>query len=518
MSLQARRQLLCSYPAWYRKLCDKPSEDNWTLRPLNISTGMRVVPKLLNLCWEGYPLHYIREHGWGFLVPYKDTRESDDNDAGIFPLEKLVQKCPIIKTPDFASEQESEEAFGTLWKDVEIDLSKKKYWSTKNKKNSSQPPNRYKGAGVWTGVDIENCCWFFKLPHKDGAKKRVGNPLAKDFLNKFSDNVLSGESDIAMRVINIARMLSYWRNNRDRIHGQMAIWLDSCNSLPDYLKTRDRNYGAIIPQVVVCGTLTRRAMEPTWMTASNALSERIGSELRAMIQSPPGYKIVGADVDSQELWIASILGDASATGIHGATPLGWMTLSGSKSSGTDMHSMTAKAVGISRDHAKVINYARIYGAGQSFAERLLKQFNPVLSDGEAKSKAMKMFQLTKGKKMYYLKDDVDGDFTRKGYSGYEALRLAAGQGKGVSEMFTRPQWSGGTESAMFNRLEEIAECKKPVTPFLEVSQLKLFIIIFLIVPTHFLFPHFFTRSTHVFVLNIFLQFQESIKSSSRTSR
>lgn len=42
-----------------------------------------------------------------------------------------------------------------------------------------------------------------------------------------------------------------------------------------------------------------RASEPTWMTASNAHKERIGSELRAMVQAPPGYKFVGADVDSQ---------------------------------------------------------------------------------------------------------------------------------------------------------------------------------------------------------------------------
>lgn len=94
------------------------------------------------------------------------------------------------------------------------------------------------------------------------------------------------------------------------------------------------------------------------MTASNAHFERVGSELRAMVQAPPGYSIVGADVDSQELWIASVLGDAHYAKMHGATPLGWMTLSGNKNSGTDMHSVTAKAVGISRDHAKVINYAR----------------------------------------------------------------------------------------------------------------------------------------------------------------
>ena len=29
-------------------------------------------------------------------------------------------------------------------------------------------------------------------------------------------------------------------------------------------------YGAILPQVITAGTVTRRAVEPTWLTASNA--------------------------------------------------------------------------------------------------------------------------------------------------------------------------------------------------------------------------------------------------------
>ena len=63
---------------------------------------------------------------------------------------------------------------------------------------------------------------------------------------------------------------------------------------------------------------------------------------------------VGADVDSQELWIASLLGDSShPAGDHGCTPLGWMTLRGDKASGTDMHSVTARGSGVTRDEAKV---------------------------------------------------------------------------------------------------------------------------------------------------------------------
>ena len=36
-----------------------------------------------------------------------------------------------------------------------------------------------------------------------------------------------------------------------------------------------------------------------------------------MVHSPPGYHFVGADVDSQELWIAAILGDAHFKKLHG---------------------------------------------------------------------------------------------------------------------------------------------------------------------------------------------------------
>lgn len=37
---------------------------------------------------------------------------------------------------------------------------------------------------------------------------------------------------------------------------------------PDY--DEENRYGAILPQVVTAGTITRRAVEPTWLTASNA--------------------------------------------------------------------------------------------------------------------------------------------------------------------------------------------------------------------------------------------------------
>jgi DNA polymerase gamma 1 len=65
-SLPARPPLLPGYPIWYKNLCEKPSTENWTPGPSSIGTGMQITPKLLSLCWEGFPLHHIKGEGWGF--------------------------------------------------------------------------------------------------------------------------------------------------------------------------------------------------------------------------------------------------------------------------------------------------------------------------------------------------------------------------------------------------------------------------------------------------------------------
>lgn len=258
-----RPPLLPGYPNWYRKLCKKSSETNWQPGPSEIGTGMQIAPKLLSLCWEGYPLHYIRGNGWGFLVPFNDN--IDKNYKGSLPLTQLLQKCPVVDlSTKAATQNESQQAFSKLSKDVEMDLGKKDYYS---KAKSDPTDGQYNGTGVWCDIEIENSCWFFKLPHKNGIQHRVGNPLARDFLIKFSENVLAGDNVTAERVIQIARMLSYWRNNRDRITSQIVVTKanenDAENSLNESSRTIDE-MAAIIPQVVTCGTLTRRASEPTW--------------------------------------------------------------------------------------------------------------------------------------------------------------------------------------------------------------------------------------------------------------
>lgn len=86
----------------------------------------------------------------------------------------------------------------------------------------------------------------------------------------------------------------------------------------------------------------------------------------------------------------------------------------------------------------MFNYGRIYGAGRKFAEKLLLQFDPELTEAEAGQKAKIMFDNTKGKK------------------------VKVGMDK-------RATWNGGTESEMFNKLEEIAKQRRPRTPVLDAA-------------------------------------------------
>ncbi|NXF84642.1 DPOG1 polymerase, partial [Eubucco bourcierii] len=428
--LQPKRlQHLPGHPGWYRKLCPRLEEAGWVPGPSLISLQMRVTPKLMRLAWDGFPLHYSEKHGWGYLVPGRQDNlltEPSEEGGPSCPhrvIEQLYRQHCLEKGegqhPEQEAAVESEELLlenGMMWQEVEelsqveVDVEEKmgrvdqslvqvKRGFLQDVEMRSQPPYHH-GNGPYNDVNIRGC-WFFKLPHK-ASWELPGAPFAKDFLPQMEDGTLRAAVGRVhgTRALEINKMISFWRNAHKRISSQMVVWLKKgelprvVTRHPDYNEEDD--YGAILPQVVTAGTITRRAVEPTWLTASNARADRVGSELKAMVQVPPGYSLVGADVDSQELWIAAVLGEAHFAGMHGCTAFGWMTLQGKKSNGTDLHSKTASTVGISREHAKVFNYGRIYGAGQPFAERLLLQFNHRLTQQQARHKAQQMYAVTKG--------------------------------------------------------------------------------------------------------------------------
>ncbi|KAI9695834.1 MAG: DNA-directed DNA polymerase gamma mip1 [Bogoriella megaspora] len=343
--------------------------------PINLTVRTRIAPLLLRLAWDGHPLFWTDKYGWTFRVP--------NNEA-----QKYTNKAI-----------------------VDCDLSEEGNLELRNDRR-----HRY-----------------FKLPHKDGPTARCANPLAKGYLQFFEKGTLSSEYAYAKEALEMNASCSYWISARERIMSQMVVY--DTEAKGKRVKKKDPGVGYILPQVIPMGTITRRAVENTWLTASNAKANRVGSELKSMIKAPPGYCFVGADVDSEELWIASLVGDSQFQ-LHGGNAIGFMTLEGSKAAGTDLHSRTAKILNISRNDAKVFNYGRIYGAGLKFACTLLRQFNPELTEPQATEVASRLYTDTKGKRT-----------TRK-------------------ILHERAFYRGGTESFVFNKLEDFAEQEKPRTPVL----------------------------------------------------
>lgn len=372
-SRPAARQKKPGMPRWFKDLFQNDNSE------MALSVRTRIAPLLLRLSWEGFPLVWSNKYGWVFRVPLKSVSQYDSK--AVVKCTQFDEKDPVLRD------------------------------------------------------DTQHC--YFKLPHKDGPQARCTNPLAKGYLNFFENGTLSSEYPDAKEALDMNASCSYWISARDRICSQMDVYQEDINTVApkEFTGTDSGSSGFILPQIIPMGTITRRAVENTWLTASNAKPNRVGSELKSMIKAPAGYCFVGADVDSQELWIASLVGDAQFQ-LHGGSAIGFMTLEGNKAAGTDLHSKTAKILGISRNDAKVFNYGRIYGAGVKFASTLLRQFNPTLSEAETQAIAARLYRETKGTK---------------------TLRKALKE---------RSFWRGGTESLVFNRLEDFAEQEHPRTPAL----------------------------------------------------
>ncbi|KAF2267553.1 DNA polymeras-like protein gamma [Lojkania enalia] len=370
----AARQKKPGTPKWYKDLFANNNA------PMNLTVRTRIAPLLLKLAWDGYPLVWSDKYGWTYQVPMDEA---------------FLYGSKGLKELDMSEEE-----------DV-----------------------RLRG-------DTKHL--YYKIPHKDGPLARCANPLAKGYLQYFEKGKLTSEYAYAKEALEMNASCSYWISARDRIMSQMVVYTEEISNTPKLASPSPSGKGKvgfILPQIIPMGTVTRRAVENTWLTASNAKANRVGSELKSMVRAPQGYCFVGADVDSQELWIASLVGDATFK-LHGGNAIGFMTLEGTKAAGTDLHSRTASILGISRNDAKVFNYGRIYGAGLKFAATLLRQFNPSLTDAETSKTANDLYQNTKGKKT-----------TRK-------------------QLHDTPFWRGGTESFVFNKLEDFAEQERPRTPVL----------------------------------------------------
>ena len=90
----------------------------------------------------------------------------------------------------------------------------------------------------------------------------------------------------AREALDKAIACSYWASSQDRIKSQWALWQEEFTA--DMLrwngpKKSSERCGTILPQVVPAGTVTRRAVERTWLTGK--VSARTQSHLHKLISS-----------------------------------------------------------------------------------------------------------------------------------------------------------------------------------------------------------------------------------------
>lgn len=230
---KGRVKKLPGYPSWYRKLCARTGEKEGTPEPENMSTSLQIVPKILRLTWNGFPLHHERKLGWGYLKPlypsFEDIPQAEwdsyalnRSSESIFPVKALYNICCEKATrKSTALEGIPPYDEGLEYLDVHNqELNSTNKDSRKRTGGTSSGEESLKDIGI-PGVG------FIPLPHKDGAGCRVGNPLAKDFLGKIEDGTLTSHlGDVAELVLKTSKSLSYWKNNRDRILSQMVVWPD----------------------------------------------------------------------------------------------------------------------------------------------------------------------------------------------------------------------------------------------------------------------------------------------------
>lgn len=200
-----------------------------------------------------------------------------------------------------------------------------------------------------------------KIPHPSGDENaNVGTLLTHHFIPQIESGILSSKLPIAKRILKLVSTTSYWNGVRNRVKEKIVM---------DVFGNPATLVG--IPNTVAHGTITRRIVEPLSTTMCRASYDKIGSELKSKIEAPPGWSMVGADFDTQELSIGSLWADCWHGKGIGKTPMSKACLEGDKTLGTDCHTIMAKHLNVEREIAKLVNWSLLYGSGSSTLSKLI---------------------------------------------------------------------------------------------------------------------------------------------------
>jgi len=266
---------------------------------------------------------------------------------------------------------------------------------------------------------------YAKIPHKKGDQKNVGSPLAKDYIEAIETGLLGSSNPKAAEFLRAAKSIAYWTSMRKRAfdyHPQVCTYPDGTKGL------------MIEPTLLAAGTTSRRCVEGLWLTVSSAKKDIVGSELKGLVRTiswdkelpedaPGNYKMVGADMDAQELKIASCYADAYLHGVFGSSPMGYTQLLGDKDKKTDGHSLLANFLAMARDIAKNLNFQMLYLSGTKGCAMTIKSQRPDLTEADCTNKANAALKLRRGSKVYNRSSRGGSDYVYKGGTDSWAYNL-----------------------------------------------------------------------------------------------
>ncbi|ETN86714.1 hypothetical protein NECAME_16189 [Necator americanus] len=230
---------------------------------------------------------------------------------------------------------------------------------------------------------------FHQLSHPLGAQN-VGDPLGKHFLRYIDSKVLRPTRHVEEFFVLLEALKStkFWTNYAKRFESEIPVWYNS--------KAAPR-LGAIAPAIVSAGTVSRRSVHKLWVTLTNESgTNRIGTGIKSLVQAPEGSVLVGADVDSQEQWLAGLFGDASHASALRETFLLIIFQCVRPAVTCDIFLslvFSASRIDSIQQH-DALNYARMYGAGEAHASKTLAQAG--MDSKKAAKTARDLFKMTKG--------------------------------------------------------------------------------------------------------------------------
>ena len=225
-----------------------------------------------------------------------------------------------------------------------------------------------------------------QVPHPEERGAKVSSLFMQGMGSPIKQGVLSSLVDTS-EVMKLLSQIRLWESFRKRfasIRTHNNVWITQDTRYPGTISYRASGMTQLLPN--------KHAQDKE---GKHIYSDKLGCSIKSEVEAPPGFVIVGADLNSQELGIFAAIGDA-LNGFHGSQPGSVMNLLGSKADKTTLHWILALKAGIEYGLAKNCIYGSIYGLAVKGLKDYFMKANVLMPEEEATALAKETLDLLLG--------------------------------------------------------------------------------------------------------------------------